>query len=916
MSQTVHKRVPPLPRHFEPPRKSKPQAEATVVNRTFVQESFVWVFCAIGVFLFLSLYSNFQAHGFLKGYSPKEVLPMSLAVTNSMGQVGQSVSDFLIVWLSYCSFIVALCPFLLALKLWRSGFPQIKKIFTGAFWAAISSGIMVGSLATLASVFYGHNGGGKAGTSIAGYINSYVNEGGTCLISVVVFFLSLAFCTGLKTTQMLSYFSRCVKLLQQTIIDSLVELKEENEFLRDKDLSPGHLVFGSIKFSFNIICTILFAVLVVYPKVLIGKIKEKWLRKRQQQPSVFRKRMADNYKVVRVGHKLRLKFAPEEPVQKQKREWKLGNEKKTKQVELDLDKRVHISRKKKNQKEKKDFFSKLKGKSKSVKSTAKVAPNVTERYALPPLNLLTSGENEPSVAPTNEEIIENSRLLEQAFEDFKISGKITEVHPGPIVTLYQYKPAAGIKTKSIVSLSDDIARTLKVASVRIYAPVPGQDTVGIEIPNANREVVYFRDVIDSDVWIGAQDCELKLALAKTTFGDPYVADLARMPHLLIAGATGTGKSVSLNSVLLSLLYQHTPETLRLILFDPKLVELSVYDGIAHLLTPVVTDPKRARGVLWWALEEMERRLTLMQELGVRNLSSFNKAVRGEHVDLDSLETEPVLDDEIIELGDKNKIDPSNKLKESEKKKYEPLPWIVIVIDEFADLIMSVREIEEYIVKLAQKARATGIHLIIATQRPSVNVITGLIKANFPSRISFKVTSRTDARTVLDASGAEKLLGRGDMLFLPPGTAVVKRMHGPFVSDKEVLSVVRWLKARNKPMYNTEVEEAINKVSEAVESGGTLSENIELDVDGKPYDKLYDKVVAFTISKGEISTSRLQAEFGIGYPKATKLMSTMEKDGIIEAAKGSKRRRVIIGAGGGVVSSSSDNDYDDGEDSLL
>ncbi|MDR2337403.1 MAG: DNA translocase FtsK 4TM domain-containing protein [Deltaproteobacteria bacterium] len=914
MSQTVRKRVPPLPRHFEPPKKSKPPVEIPPVNRTFVQESFVWFFCAIGIFLFLALYSNFKAHSFLKGHDPRETLQMSLAITNSMGQVGQKVSDFLIIWLSYCSFIVALCPFLLALKLWRSGFPQIKKIFIGAFLATISSVVMVGSLAALATVLYGHNGGGKAGALLAKSINNYINEGGTCLVSIVVFFLSLAFCTGLKTTQILAYISRSFQLLKQTIVDALVELKEENEFLKDKDLSISHLVLNSIRFSFNIVCATLFAILIIYPKVLIGKIRNKWLA---QQPSSFKKHMADNYKVVRVGHKLRLRFDPEKQTKNSKDlKWKLGNKKTAQQMELNLDQRVQISRQKKDKKDKKNLLGRLKNKNKHPKSIIKEL-NLAERYSLPPLNLLASGENEPSVAPTNEEIIENSHLLEQAFEDFKISGKITEVHPGPIVTLYQYKPAAGIKTKSIVSLSDDIARTLKVASVRIYAPVPGQDTVGIEIPNTNREVVYFRDVIDSNVWFDAKDYELKLALAKTTFGDPYVADLARMPHLLIAGATGTGKSVSLNSVLLSLLYQHTPETLRLILFDPKLVELSVYDGIAHLLTPVVTDPKRAKGVLWWALEEMERRLTLMQELGVRNLSSFNKAVRGEHVDLNSLETEPVLDDEVIELGDKNKIDPHDKLKESEKKKYEPLPWIVIVIDEFADLIMSVREIEEYIVKLAQKARATGIHLIIATQRPSVNVITGLIKANFPSRISFKVTSRTDARTVLDASGAEKLLGRGDMLFLPPGTAVVRRMHGPFVSDKEVLSVVRWLKTHNKPMYNSEIEEAINKITEINEnSAGALSEGIELDIDGKPYDKLYDKVVAFTIAKGEISTSRLQAEFGIGYPKATKLMSTMEKEGIIEAAKGSKRRRVIVGMGSSVNSNNLDKDYDDGEESLL
>ena len=447
----------------------------------------------------------------------------------------------------------------------------------------------------------------------------------------------------------------------------------------------------------------------------------------------------------------------------------------------------------------------------------------------------------------------------------------------------------------IVSLADDLALALKVAAVRVYAPVPGKGTVGIEVPNSQREIVMLRDILDSEEYEKCEG-ELKLALAKSTFGEPYVTDLARMPHLLIAGATGTGKSVCINSILLSLLTAHTPDELRLILIDPKMLELSMYENIPHLKAPVVTNPKRARGVLWWAVEEMERRYLHMKDLGVRNLASYNLALAGKKVEADAESDVQSDSAEVIELGERNIIAAPEERstlgakRSSEKIKHEHMPAIVIVVDELADLMLTVgREIEELITRLAQKARAAGIHLILATQRPSVNVITGLIKANFSARISFQVASRIDARTVLDTSGAEKLLGRGDMLFLPPGTGRIRRLHAPFVSDKEVQDVVAWIRRQGGPQYDAAIEEMIKRLEER--------ENTEGGGDGgdSEYDDLYDQAVNLVIEKGQASTSMVQRYFRIGYNRAARILETMEREGLVGPADGAKPRQVTNGA---------------------
>ena len=385
-------------------------------------------------------------------------------------------------------------------------------------------------------------------------------------------------------------------------------------------------------------------------------------------------------------------------------------------------------------------------------------------YALPELELLAHGpEDDRSL--DRELLLKNSRVLEKKLEDFGISGQVVKVHPGPVITMYEFEPAPGVKVSRIVNLSDDLALALRAMAVRIVAPIPGKNVVGVEVPNIERDVVVLRDLLSHQTYTEAAS-KLTFVLGKDIFGAPVTADLASMPHLLVAGATGSGKSVFLNTILCSLFYKATPAEVRVLLIDPKMLEFSVYQGIPHLLTEVVTNPKRAASALMGVVAKMEERYRLMSERGVRNIAQYNRSVK----------------------KDRHKG-------ASEGEVAEPLPYIVVVIDELADLmIVAARDVEESLMRLAQMARAAGIHLILATQRPSVDVLTGIIKANFPSRIAFQVSSRTDSRTVLDHNGAERLLGQGDMLFIPPGVSRLERIHGPYVSDKEIQAVADFLRA--------------------------------------------------------------------------------------------------------------------------
>jgi S-DNA-T family DNA segregation ATPase FtsK/SpoIIIE len=517
-------------------------------------------------------------------------------------------------------------------------------------------------------------------------------------------------------------------------------------------------------------------------------------------------------------------------------------------------------------------------------------------YQPPGLNLLVPGEAAAG-AESEDELREKSRQIESKLKDFGIMGRVTHVHPGPVITLFEFEPAAGVKVGKIAALTDDLAMGLRASSIRIIAPIPRRGTVGIEVPNRNRELVRLRDVLESEAFVKS-DSNLCIPMGKDTYGEPLVCDIAAMPHLLLAGTTGTGKSVCINSILVSLLYRATPAELGLILIDPKVLELSTYDGIPHLRVPVVTVPKQARAVLQWAVNEMERRYRFMQQFGVRNVDSYNRLVAGEIEG----EFEVPTDSPVIDLPEEIVVVPGEatdtSLKDAEDLEVTPkealraLPKIVIVIDELADLMLTVgRDIEELITRLAQKARAAGIHLIVATQRPSVDVITGLIKANFPARISFRVSSRIDSRTILDTMGAEKLLGRGDMLFMQPGAESLRRVHGAFVSDAEVKRVVSAVRAKCKPQYDERILAICERALEESDNPGGGGDGAAPGPDD--YDPVYDKAVEVVLQKGHASTSMIQRVFRIGYNRAARIIEVMERDGIVGPADGAKPRQVLL-----------------------
>ncbi len=462
-------------------------------------------------------------------------------------------------------------------------------------------------------------------------------------------------------------------------------------------------------------------------------------------------------------------------------------------------------------------------------------------YELPSLDYLQEPP-EKEIYQDQEVYYENARTLEAKLRDFGVRGKVVEISPGPVVTMYEFEPAPGVKINKVASLVDDLALALKTRSVRIVAPIPGKAVIGIELANPKRQIVYLKEVVGSDLFMNGRG-KLLIALGQDIVGNPVVTDLARMPHLLIAGATGTGKSVGLNAIICSLIYRMGPDTLRLLMIDPKRIELSLYDGIPHLIHPVVSDPKGATRALKWAVMEMERRYQLLEDAHCRNLENYNKNTD------------------------------------------EPLPYLVVIIDELADLMMvSSKDVEAAIARLAQMARAAGIHLLIATQRPSVDVLTGLIKANFPARISFKVSTKVDSRTILDTMGAERLLGMGDMLFLPPGTASLERIHGAYVAESEILKVVEHWKQQQEPSYDLSVLEAAQDEEGAAPDSG--------DAGGEAVDTMYDKAVEIVTQTGQASISGLQRRLRVGYNRAARMIEQMERDGIVTPTDSMGRRQVI------------------------
>ncbi|MHB8481989.1 MAG: DNA translocase FtsK [Nitrospiria bacterium] len=472
-------------------------------------------------------------------------------------------------------------------------------------------------------------------------------------------------------------------------------------------------------------------------------------------------------------------------------------------------------------------------------------------YQLPPLTLL---DEPPAVHEkmTQEELVLNAQLLEKKLRDFGIEGKVAAVHPGPVITLYEFEPAPGIKVNKITNLSDDLALAMKAMSVRIVAPIPGKSAVGIEIPNRVRESVSLKHLISPDP---ALSVRLPLYLGKDISGQPITADFTEMPHLLVAGATGSGKSVALNAMVLSLLFSTRPGDLKIMMVDPKMLELTTYNDIPHLIKPVITQPREAAKGLQEIVMEMQRRYRILAEAGVRNIEGYRK------------------------LKPAQKKRPP-KPDGSDGSLPETMPYLVVIIDELADLMMtSQREVEDSIGRLAQMGRASGIHLLLATQRPSVDVLTGVIKANFPARISFQVSSKTDSRTILDANGAEQLLGKGDMLFLVPGTGKITRIHGPFVSEEEIKRVVSFIKAQEKPDY-----EAFKLPSAA--DHDKMNETDERD-------ELYEKARELVITTGQASASLIQRRLRVGYPRAARMIEMMEEDGVVSPVHGGKQREVLI-----------------------
>jgi DNA segregation ATPase FtsK/SpoIIIE, S-DNA-T family len=501
---------------------------------------------------------------------------------------------------------------------------------------------------------------------------------------------------------------------------------------------------------------------------------------------------------------------------------------------------------------------------------------------LPPLSLLDDPPEKVALY-SSEALDALSRLVEMKLKDFGIEAEVVAVQPGPVVTRFELRPAPGVKASQITSLAKDLARALSVLSVRVVEVIPGKSVMGLEIANEKREVVTFGEIIRSKAYDDMQS-SLALALGKDIGGQPAVADLARMPHLLIAGTTGSGKSVGINAMILSLLYKATAEHVRLIMIDPKMLELSVYEGIPHLLAPVVTDMKQAANALRWCVAEMERRYQLMAALGVRNISGFNKKVK-EANDAGK----PILDPVMLQHASN---DPT--FDQSQIPNLTPLPFIVVVIDELADLMMIVgKKVEELIARLAQKARASGIHLILATQRPSVDVITGLIKANIPCRIAFQVSAKVDSRTILDQMGAETLLGHGDMLYLPSGTSMPTRVHGAFVSDAEVHRVVSALKSGTPPDY---VEEVLSGPRTPI-PGLKHEEGEGGDLNGGPdsieQDELYDEAVKIVTTERKPSISYVQRRLKIGYNRAARLLEGMEAAGIVGQLQANGSREVLV-----------------------
>lgn len=902
------------------------EPEVTQKSTSLVQETISVMLCFFSIFVLLAISSYFS---FLDANLELSISRETAAQENMMGAMGYAIAHTLVEYLGYCAFSTVMCIFLVAGLTLRHGSNDNTVTGQRITLITIFCISLILACACMSSVSFGYKGGGYFGTSIAVFLNTYVNKAGTVLMSIAVIVVSLAVLVNLRLDHYflaLKYIARGTKtaardtshVLNASVKVGNTALKKTSQIFqlgRTDKKEQRAFTLGSDPDS---------------SEFILGD-EDQYLDEEDQAADRSKniRRSKSRVQKIKKATSLRSRTVQEEDEEEEDEEEEEYEEESEEDEEEDL-----LFEDEYEEEDDEDEFdededvddeegyeddeiveeilppvisressvhskSDKKDKKESRVVSKKTSSEKYSDYQNPSKDLLVGMDGVSVDGPDDQELLENSKKLEVALRNFKLGGRVVEVHPGPIVTLYQFEPAAGIKVQRIINLADDLALALKVESVRVYAPVPGKGTVGIEVPNAEREVVRLRDVVDSEDFSN-KPFALALALGKDTYGHAFVADLAKMPHLLIAGSTGTGKSVCINSLLMSLLYKNSPSDLRLILIDPKMLELSIYESIPHLLAPVVTNPKRARGVLYWAVEEMERRYEMMKEYGVRDMAMFNRMV-GEG-DAKPFQTSAKKKNEVINLEEKDVLTTtaaqaiidrnglSDDLSQSVKGLLEPLPRIVIVVDELADLMLTVgKEIEELLTRLAQKARAAGIHLILATQRPSVNVITGLIKANFPARISFKVASKIDARTVMDSSGAERLLGQGDMLFLSPSVGRVKRLHSPFVSDQEVHDVVSWIRSQGEPDYDVRIEKTLKTLEEQEQKGS------DGDVEGafSEYDPLYDQAVNMVLEKGQASTSMVQRVFRIGYNRAARILEMMEREGVVGPADGAKPRQVLL-----------------------
>jgi S-DNA-T family DNA segregation ATPase FtsK/SpoIIIE len=706
-----------------------------------------------------------------------------VAVHNSFGLLGSYSSDILLQLFGLSSFILPVALFLGAIFVF---YRSKKKGFS--YWRAIGFVFLLMFLSTFLCAVSGmvtYGGaqfptGGFIGKNLCALFNPYISSAGTAIVSLSITLVLLFYIGNFSFSSGMATF---VVVLYRVIV------------------IPSKLFYKALSW---------------FAAWLVGKLNKKDLPDETLIQQMEKKEISLRDKIKKKMPEVKEDLPDETLIQQmEKKEISLRDKIKKKMPEV-----------------KEELVTSIEDEDDGFATTVRKG---NTKYRLPSVELL----NKVQKTKTKDNIAELEAVaasLQARLKDFDVDGQMVEVSPGPVITMYEFKPAPGVKINKVANLSDDLALALGCGSLRVIAPIPGKSVIGIEVPNKNRETVYIRELIDSNLFKTSEK-KIPLAIGKDTIGNPYVTDLSNMPHLLVAGTTGSGKSVFINSIICSILYKFSPEQVRMLMVDPKMLELSVYDGIPHLLHPVITDAQKASRALKWAVKTMMERYALISSKGAKSITSYNAVAD------------------------------------------EPMPYIVIIVDELADLMMvSSKDVESSLTRLAQMARAAGIHIVLATQRPSVDVITGLIKANFPARISFQVSSRIDSRTVLDGMGAEKLLGAGDMLFIPPGTGRLERFHGAFVTDDEVKKVVDFVKQQGVPNYEIESLE---------------EEEVNSEMADGEYDTLYDEAVKIVVETRKPTISYIQRRLKIGYNRAARIIETMEKNGIVSSALATGQREVLI-----------------------